>query len=71
MDYWHKKWACPFFKWDERLCVGCEGGKLRFADTEHALAYMDAHCANMPGWEQCSVAVSLLQYYDRQGENKP
>ena len=31
--YSHKTWACPFFRWDERLCV-------RF--TEQAAAEVEA-----------------------------
>lgn len=66
MDYWHKAWACPFFKWDDVQSVGCEGGKLRFPDKESAVAYMDTYCAGTGcAWEQCSVAASLLNYYDR------
>ena len=66
MDYWHKAWTCPFFTWDEMLTVGCEGGKLRFPDKESAVAYMDAHCAG--DWKRCSVASSLLKYYDRKDD---
>lgn len=66
MDYWHKAWTCPFFKWDDVQNVGCEGGKLRFKDRKSAVAYMDAYCAGTGhAWEQCSVAASLLNYYDR------
>lgn len=43
MDYWHKKWACPFFRWDEKCCIGCEGGKLRFREAQSAQTYMDAY----------------------------
>ena len=70
MDYWHKKWACPFFKWDDQQSIGCEGGKLRFHDKESAMQYMDTYCAG-PGrsWEQCTVATALLEYYDRKEDN--
>lgn len=68
MDYWHKAWTCPFFKWDDVQSVGCEGGKLRFPDKESAVEYMDAYCAGA-AWEQCSVAASLLNYYDRKEDN--
>lgn len=71
MDYWHKAWRCPFFKWDDVQSVGCEGGKLRFADKESAVEYMDTFCAG-PGcaWQQCSVAASLLKYYDRMNDTE-
>ena len=32
--YSHKTWACPFFRWDERLCVRCEGGCMSFPDRK-------------------------------------
>lgn len=71
MDYWHKAWTCPFFKWDDTKIVGCEGGKLRFPDKESAVAYMDKHCAHAEnGWKECSVAASLLAYYDRLEKEK-
>lgn len=42
MDYWHKAWICPFFRWDDVQMVSCEGGsKLRFPDRESAMQYMD------------------------------
>ena len=66
MDYWHKAWTCPFFRWDEQTVVGCEGGKLRFPDKESAVEYMDAFCASQTcDWKKCSVAAALLKYYDR------
>lgn len=66
MDYWHKAWTCPFFKWDDKQCVACEGGKLHFPDKESATEYMDAFCAGKDrAWEWCSIAASLLQYYER------
>ena len=72
MDYWHKAWTCPFFKWDDQKSVGCEGGKLIFHDKESAVEYMDKYCAgNGCSWERCSVAASLLKYYDRKEETKP
>lgn len=66
MDYWHKAWTCPFFKWDDQKSIGCEGGKLQFHDKESAVEYMDRYCAGTTcSWERCSVAASLLNYYDR------
>ena len=69
MDYWHKAWTCPFFTWDDKKSVGCEGGKLRFPDKESAVQYMDTYCASPMGWKKCTVAASLLKYYDRKEEN--
>ena len=37
MGYSNKTFACPFFTWDERLAVHCEGGRVTFPDKEAAL----------------------------------
>ena len=62
----HKYWACPFFKWDAAKDVNCEGGKISFPTSEAANAYMNAYCANNPGWETCSVAKALYEFYEKQ-----
>lgn len=64
MGYSNKTFICPFFKWDERLGVHCEGGKVVFPDRAAAEDYIDRHCG-AGGWRNCSVASSLLRYYER------
>lgn len=63
--YTHRYWVCPFFKWDEPLRFHCEGGRQVFPDRQAARDYAGRYCAHMPGWKDCSVADSLLRYYDR------
>ena len=63
--YSHKTWACPFFHWDERLCVRCEGGCMSFPDREALAEYADRYCANLQDWKSCTVAANLLKYYER------
>ena len=63
--YSNKTFACPFFKWDEKLAVHCEGGRVTFPDKEAALEYIDRYCGSPAGWRSCSVAASLLKYYER------
>ena len=71
MDYWHKFWACPFFKWDDQTKVACEGGcKLIFPDKRTACDFMDRYCANNPGWRSCTLAQSLLLYHERNEKNE-
>lgn len=65
MGYSNKTFACPFFKWDEKLCVHCEGGKVSFRDRQEATEYIDSHCACEGGWQKCSLACSLTRYYER------
>ena len=30
----HLNWACPFYKWDERLRIHCEGGRQCYPDRQ-------------------------------------
>ena len=60
MGYSNKTFACPFFTWDERLAVHCEGGRVTFPDKEAALEYIDRYCASPAGWRECSMAAALL-----------
>ena len=71
MDYWHKPWQCPFFVWDEKRCVACEGGcRISFPDRDAAVSYMDGFCASREGgWKECSIAKMLNEFYDREEQN--
>ena len=35
--YSHKTFICPFFKQDAKLCIYCEGGKIKFPDRKAAV----------------------------------
>ena len=65
--YSHRSWSCPFFKWDERLAVHCEGGRLTFPDRDAARAYAERYCAGERGWKQCTLSRALELYYERTG----
>lgn len=54
------------------MCIHCEGGRMEFPDRKAAVEYADRYCASQNGWKECSVAASLLQYYERSttGERK-
>lgn len=66
MGYSNKTFACPFFMWDEKLKIHCEGGcRVAFLDRVGASEYIDCHCGDVNGWESCSIARSLLRYYER------
>ena len=68
MGYSNKTFTCPFFKWDERLCVHCEGGRPSFPDRKAAQEYIDRYCGGLDGWKDCSIAQNLLRYYERTEE---
>ena len=76
--YSHKTWACPFFKWDEKLRIHCEGGRLALPDQAALRDYAGRYCASADGWRQCSFAGVLLRHYEKadgktmpQRENTP
>lgn len=59
-----KTWVCPFWKWEERLTVYCEGAKTEFRTPGARTAYIDRFCANIPGWEQCPLAAELSKCFE-------
>lgn len=63
MKYTSKTFLCPFYSWDEKMKIHCEGGKVLFKDRESAKEYIDRYCAG--DWRKCTVAGSLLRYYER------
>lgn len=70
--YSNRVWACPFFRWDERRKVHCEGGCVAFGRGSTFHDYADRYCANPKDWERCTVAASLVEQYEKscQGEGK-
>ena len=70
MGYSNRTFCCPFFRWDERTRVHCEGGKISFPDPEAALIYIAGHCAEVQGWKECSIAQNLMRYYEREDESE-
>ena len=65
MGYSNRTWNCPFFKWDEKMCVHCEGGRISFPDRKASEEYISRYCASVANWNDCSVASNLLRYYER------
>lgn len=70
--------ACPFYKWDESekkgrntlCCIYCEGGQLRMPDVRQKHAYLKKYCADIRGWQTCSLAKALYAFYDREERGK-
>lgn len=70
MGYSNKTWQCPFFRWDERLCVHCEGGKVEFPDMKVRDYYINRYCADNPGWKKCTIASFLERFYEREEDDE-
>ena len=68
--YSHKTWICPYFQWDERRKVHCEGRCcVAFPDQKAYEEYTGAFCANRNGgWRRCTIAQALNGYYERKTE---
>lgn len=60
-----KSYCCPYYLWEEPLCIYCEGGKLRFRDIAHRRDYVYTYCAAVPGFEACSVAATITKSFER------
>lgn len=60
-----KTYCCPFYRWEEKLSVHCDGGCLRFPDQETRNDYLKQYCSANPSWAQCSIAASMQDYYER------
>ncbi len=64
-----KTYICPFWKWDRERITSCEGCRMRFPDDAAKREYAGRYCASTEGWKKCSVAESLLKFYDRTERN--
>ena len=62
--YSNRAWACPFFVWDDKQKIHCEGGTVKFRDPQELGDYADQFCANVDGWDRCSVAACLMRRYE-------
>ncbi len=68
-SYSHKYWSCPFFKWDEKCSIHCEGGVLKFNDYDRLSEYADRYCTDAKLWHKCTVAAALEDEYNREEED--
>lgn len=62
---------CPFLLEDSlskrgKKGIVCEHGKLIFNDKRSVREYMDKYCGCEDGWKTCTLATSLLSFYERE-----
>ena len=57
-------WCCPYYKWDGKGTVHCEGGKLKLPPAA-AEDYIRTYCADNPGWRRCTVARAVTRFYEQ------
>ena len=58
-------WICPYFKWDGKTEIHCEGGVISFPDKQSLTEYITKFCCANPEWTECTIADSLSNYYER------
>lgn len=64
MGYSNRTWACPYFKWDGKQKVTCEGGCVSLPKQEFS-EFVERFCASPSGWRDCPTAKALTRYYER------
>lgn len=68
MDYWHKRYTCPYFRSSEKRRVCCEGSsRVSFQTGSEASRFMNRFCAGT--WANCTIAQQLNDRYERMEEN--
>lgn len=69
MHYSRRTWCCPFFMYDEKGTIHCEGGsRFKMKDKEIYASFADKYCGDPKGWRKCPIAHALWKLYDPEGE---
>ena len=60
---------CPFFKTNmlekKGACrLSCEHGTLIFYSKQNVNDFLEKYCGEQSGWKDCSLAGSLMEYYE-------
>ena len=63
--------CCPYFRWEQKLKLYCDAGRIDFKDMEDRRSYVYTYCACNPGWENCTLAKNITKRYDRKEVTKP
>lgn len=66
-SYYHRRWECPFYAWDEKLAVHCEGGVIRLPDKQAMTDYIGRYCCG--DWRRCHIARTVSAYYERKEDD--
>lgn len=65
-DYWHKRWACPFFCMSKKNEIRCESGYIKKYSCDRALhSYAAQYCTSVSGWKECETALEILKRYEK------
>ena len=64
-----KSIVCPFYKWQDRCRIACEGVSkgnvvsLVFGDCKDKTDYKIEHCRNMGRYHVCRIYLMLMEKY--------
>jgi len=65
-NYSNKTWICPYYKYDRKLSVTCEGGKVFFPSSEAGRKFTDTYCASF-GYKNCCIAQMIDAFLTKEG----
>ena len=63
--YSNRVFNCPYFQYDQRTRVHCEGGTISMPDRVSFIRWVNKYCCDVPNWEKCPIAQHLTEYYER------
>lgn len=57
---------CPYYRChkDDKPCLTCEAGGLRFPSLRLRGEFMREYCTSMAGYPRCPLAQMLEKYYE-------
>lgn len=61
--YSKRIWICPYFSYDTKDYMRCEGGRVCFSKKELNKRYFDKYCGSYE-WGKCTFARELNGYYE-------
>ena len=69
-SYWHYNFACPFYDFDTRERIGCEGGiVVEMPDRRDLKQIMREYCCDVNRWEECPIAKIIVKKYEQEDDN--
>ncbi len=68
MSYHHLYWSCPYYRWDDKRSVHCEGGRIALPGGAAAREYYRSYCCDVAGWRRCTVARAISRHYEAMEE---
>ena len=66
LKYSHLTYCCPYYEWDGKTDMHCEGGRIAFPDRDTAQMYFQTYCGDVDGWRRCTVARAITRFYERE-----